>query len=91
VRAIRGLISPRLGISPQELSFAFEVLSKGSEAEGTSLDFKVTARAVRCPSCGAQAAAEDDETRSTAVCRSCGAQAKIEPVRGLEVTGFETG
>jgi Zn finger protein HypA/HybF involved in hydrogenase expression len=91
VHAIEGLISPQLGIGSEELSFAFELLSKGTEAEGAKLDFTVSAAAIRCNSCGAQRAANQGETGASAPCPACGAQAKIEPVRGLEVTGFETG
>jgi len=91
VHAIEGLISPQLGIGPDELSFAFEVLSKGTEAEGARLDFTVSPTAIRCPSCGAHTAAKDGETDAAMPCPVCGAEAKIEAVRGLEVTGFETG
>jgi hydrogenase nickel incorporation protein HypA/HybF len=52
VRALRLSCGKFSSIVPQALSFAFEVQSKGTRAEGASLDLEVLPAAIHCVGCG---------------------------------------
>ena len=70
----------RLGImvqiDPDALSFAFDVVTRGTCAEGCSLRLERVPLTVRCPKCAFAGAVKPD----TLACPSCGAV-------GLTITG----
>jgi len=73
-------------LGEDQLSFAFEILTRGTLLEGAKLVVEHEAVEVRCPSCGYQGAAEyyqDDMYSSTVPtlnCPKCGQ--RVEVVKG---------
>ncbi|HET6489211.1 MAG TPA: hydrogenase maturation nickel metallochaperone HypA [Syntrophales bacterium] len=52
VRALRLSCGKLSSVVPQALSFAFEVQSKGSRAEGAALELDILPAAIHCLACG---------------------------------------
>ena len=61
------------GVVPEALEFAFEVVTRGSLAEGARLDVTVVPAAGRCSHCGETFSVEE----SGFMCPTCGAPAQI--------------
>lgn len=45
-------VGEMLGLTKESLTLAYEVLAKGTRAEGSNLSVKFSRGSVRCPSCG---------------------------------------
>jgi hydrogenase nickel incorporation protein HypA/HybF len=73
-------IGEMAGVNMDSLSFAFEILSKGTAAEGGRLECETVALRARCSSCGADFHPDDLVFRCP-VCRS----AAIEVTSGREM------
>jgi hydrogenase nickel incorporation protein HypA/HybF len=73
-------IGEMAGVNVESLAFAFEILSKGTEAEGGRLECETVALRARCSSCGADFRPEELVFRCPA-CRS----AEIELTAGREM------
>lgn len=80
VDAIHLRIGELAGVSVDSLAFAFEILSKGTPAEGGRLECETVPLSARCRSCGAGFRPEDLVFR----CPSCGG-AEIEVTAGREM------
>jgi hydrogenase nickel incorporation protein HypA/HybF len=53
VRSIHLRIGEMAGVSADALLFAFDVLSRGTVAEGGTLEYEIVPLAARCRTCGA--------------------------------------
>jgi hydrogenase nickel incorporation protein HypA/HybF len=79
VRALRLTCGKLSSVVPQALSFAFEVQSKGTRAEGAALELEVLPAAIHCLACG-----EDIEVgHFEAQCPTCEGY-EVLLVRGTE-------
>jgi hydrogenase nickel incorporation protein HypA/HybF len=58
------------GVEPDSLRFAFEVVSRGTAAEGATLDIEMVAAAAYCPGCQQEFTGEAGEFIFT--CPTCG-------------------
>lgn len=73
-------IGEMAGVSADALGFAFEILSKGTPAEGGRLEFETVPLQARCSSCGERFRPEDLVFR----CPGCGGS-EIELTAGREM------
>ena len=64
----------------ESLRFAFDVLSKETNAEGAELEFERVPLRVRCRRCGAESGIAEDRW----VCGSCG-EAALDIINGMEM------
>lgn len=80
VRIIHLKIGELAGISTDALDFAFEVLSKGTVAEGGKLEFENIPLRIRCAGCGA----ESHPDSLIFICTECGGS-NIEILSGREM------
>jgi len=80
VRVVHLRIGEMAGVSPDALRFAFDVMAKGTAAEGSALEIEHVPLNVRCGSCGATAGPVD----FVFVCPVCGS-AEIEILTGREM------
>jgi hydrogenase nickel incorporation protein HypA/HybF len=80
VKIIHLKIGEMSGVNIDALSFAFEVLSKGTAAEGGRLDFERVALSARCKECGGEFHPEEFVFR----CIRCGSP-ELEILRGREM------
>lgn len=80
VRVIHLKIGEMSGVNPEAMRFAFEVLSRGTAAEGGSLEIERVPVRVRCARCGAETSPADLVFR----CASCGC-GEIEILTGREM------
>jgi len=80
VRVVHLRIGEMAGVSPDALRFAFDVMAKGTAAEGGALEIEHVPLNVRCGSCGATAEPVD----FVFVCPVCGS-AEIEILTGREM------
>jgi hydrogenase nickel incorporation protein HypA/HybF len=67
---IRLVIGDLAGIVDDSVSFYFDLISRGSIAEGATLEFRRVAPRFRCRQCGTGFSPQDRDWR----CPSCGAQ-----------------
>lgn len=58
-------------VMPDAVRFAFDVLSRGTQAEGAELDIRILPIRVKCIDCGAEAEKETYDL----ICPSCGSGA----------------
>lgn len=97
VKVIHLRIGEMSGVNRDALSFAFEVLSKGTASEGGRLEFEHVPLRVSCKECGIEFHPEEFVFR----CSACGS-AEIEILAGREmevdyiilddeITGEDTG
>jgi len=68
------------GVQADAMRFAFDVMSKGTAAEGATLEIETVPLRVRCKRCGAEAHPED----FVFICMKCGAT-EIEIIGGREM------
>ena len=80
VRAVHLRIGEMAGVSEDALRFAFDVMSKGTAAEGASLGVERVPLLVRCTVCGANSSPSD----FIFVCPACGSR-DIEILAGREM------
>jgi hydrogenase nickel incorporation protein HypA/HybF len=80
VRVVHLRIGEMAGVSPDALQFAFDVMSKGTTAEGGVLEIGRVPLSVRCKGCGATVEPKD----FVFVCPVCGS-AEIEILTGREM------
>ena len=80
VRVIHLKIGEMSGVSPDAMRFAFEVLSRGTAAEGGTLEIERVPVRVRCAGCGAESSPRELVFR----CESCGS-GEIEILTGREM------
>lgn len=69
-------VGPLSCVEPEALRFGFDVVMKGSVAEGAALDIATPAATGRCPACGAVS----EVAQRYEGCPACG-------MPGLELTG----
>lgn len=69
------------GVEPASLEFAFQVLSKGSPAEGAELALQLVPILAQCGRCESQYAAEPDDL----ACPNCEG-GRVEILQGRELT-----
>jgi hydrogenase nickel incorporation protein HypA/HybF len=88
VRLVHLRIGELAGVSADALRFAFEVMSKGTAAEGGTLEIEHVPLGVRCAGCGKTSTPRDFVFR----CPACGST-EIEIVTGreMEVDYIEAG
>jgi len=76
-----------LGLTEESLTMAYDVLSKGTRAEGSRLKVSITEGSVECPRCGfsgrLKSRGHQHAVDPTFACPECGSALKI--VKGLEV------
>lgn len=76
------------GVEPDSLRFAFDVVARGTAAEGAALDIEVVAAAAYCPLCQQEFAAESGDFIFT--CPTCGGLCgEIRRGRELELSRIE--
>ena len=80
VKVIHLRIGEMSGVNTDALSFAFEVLSEGTAAEGGRLEFEKVSLRARCRECGAEFHPDEFVFR----CGSCGSP-EIEILAGREM------
>jgi len=80
VRTIHLRIGELSGVNEDALRFAFDVLSRGTIAEGGTLECEIIPLAARCRECGAEFHPRD----LVFLCPSCGG-ADIEVITGREM------
>jgi hydrogenase nickel incorporation protein HypA/HybF len=80
VQVIHLRIGEMSGVNTDALSFAFEVLSKSTAAEGGRLEFERVPLRVRCRECGAEFHPDEFVFR----CKGCGSP-EIEILGGREM------
>lgn len=80
VRTIHLRIGELSGVNEDALRFAFDVLSRGTIAEGGTLECEIIPLAARCRACGAEFHPRD----LVFLCQSCG-DADIEVMTGREM------
>jgi len=80
VQVIHVRIGEMSGVNTDALSFAFEVLSKGTSAEGGKLDFERVPLRARCRECGTEFHPEEFVFR----CGRCGSP-EIDILSGREM------
>jgi hydrogenase nickel incorporation protein HypA/HybF len=80
VRLIHLKIGEMSGVNPEAMRFAFEVLSRGTAAEGATLEIERVPVRVRCSGCGAETSPRDLVFR----CAECGC-GEIEILTGREM------
>lgn len=80
VSLIRMRIGEMSGVSTDALDFAFEVLSRGTAAEGGRIEYERVTLSARCRGCGGAFAPEGMVFR----CPGCG-DADVEVVSGREM------
>ncbi|HOM29883.1 MAG TPA: hydrogenase maturation nickel metallochaperone HypA [Deltaproteobacteria bacterium] len=73
VKSIRLSCGSLAGVEEKALRFAFEVASKGTRAEGASLELEVLPIVLRCLACGAEGVSEDFPS----ACRACGSSETV--------------
>jgi hydrogenase nickel incorporation protein HypA/HybF len=82
-----------LGLTRESLTSAFEVLSKGTPAEGLKLKIRFTKGAVECPKCGfhgrLQMKAHFHAVDLTFACPECGSSLKISAGLEARLVGIE--
>jgi hydrogenase nickel incorporation protein HypA/HybF len=82
VRTIHLRIGELSGVSVDALNFAFEVLSKGTVADGGVLEYEIVPLVVRCRDCGAEFHPQELVFR----CTSCGStELDVKSGREMEV------
>ena len=69
VVAVRGWVAETETLSRESLSATFEVMARGTAAEGAALDLTVTHVSARCAGCGAEYLPE----HHLLICPACGA------------------
>ncbi len=76
-----------LGLTRESLTLAYEVLAKGTDADGSKLSMRLSQGSVVCPSCGFRGrmpVRRNEHLIDPAfACRECGSSLKV--VAGLEV------
>jgi hydrogenase nickel incorporation protein HypA/HybF len=80
VRLVHLRIGEMAGVSEDALRFAFDVMARGTAAEGASLDVEKVALRIRCAGCGATSSPGD----FVFICPACGSR-DIEIVAGREM------
>jgi hydrogenase nickel incorporation protein HypA/HybF len=80
VRIVHLRIGEMAGVSEDALRFAFDVMAKGTAAEGASLDVEKVALQIRCTGCGANSNPGD----FVFICPACGSR-DIEILAGREM------
>jgi len=80
VRVVHLRIGEMAGVSEDALRFAFDVMAKGTAAEGASLDVEKVPLQIRCAACGANSNPSD----FVFICPACGS-CDIEILAGREM------
>ncbi|MCK4237084.1 MAG: hydrogenase maturation nickel metallochaperone HypA [Candidatus Krumholzibacteria bacterium] len=80
VKVVHLKIGEAAGVSIDALNFAFEVLSKGTVAEGGKLDFERVPLRISCRDCGSKCEMEE----FILLCKVCGSS-NIEIISGREM------
>lgn len=73
-------LGPLAGVVPEALAFAFDVVTRGTRAEGATLEIEATTIVAFCPTC--QHTLETSDLLP--VCPACGS-AQVEILRGSEL------
>lgn len=81
VHAVHVVAGALRQVVPDALAFAFELVARGTPAEGAVLELRVVPASVRCRACGARSEQDDFPLR----CRACGAF-DVQVVGGEELT-----
>ena len=68
-------------VDPELLSFAFDVVSKGTLSEGADLSILALPIVVKCPACGKETSSEN----AVFACGSCG-NTDVDLLSGMELT-----
>lgn len=82
-----------LGLTRESLTMAFEILSKGTKAEGSKLSVRFTKGRVECPRCGfaGRIPVRRDEHRvdPAFACPECGSSLKVVSGLGVKLLGLD--
>jgi hydrogenase nickel incorporation protein HypA/HybF len=94
-KTVKVEVGEMLGLTRESLSMAYEVLSKGTKAEGSRLRVKLAAGAVKCPKCGFVGrlpVKRHEHTIDPAFsCPKCGSSLKVTAGLEVKIVGFERG
>jgi hydrogenase nickel incorporation protein HypA/HybF len=85
IAAITMMVGERSGVVPEALTFAFDVISRGTMAEGATLSIESDAAVRRCASCGWTA----ETGRDVSLCPSCLGAIRLDGGYDLRVASIE--
>lgn len=78
---VRLVVGQMTCVAPDSLLFAFQALSRGTEAEGAKVDFELVALEVQCEECGLLGPVDDPPF---IVCSGCHSS-RVKIVKGREI------
>lgn len=91
-RVVRVTIRVGPGLSPEALEQAYEILTKDTPLQGSSLVIEQRHDERECPACGEWwTVTPDNLAGHSLVCPSCGALSSLEGSAGMELVGIATG
>lgn len=77
---VRVVIGALRQVIPDNLTFAYEVLTRGTSAEGSTLEIAAVPVTARCEQCGQTVTVED----AVFLCMACGSS-RLELLSGMEL------
>jgi hydrogenase nickel incorporation protein HypA/HybF len=87
------VVGEMLGLTRESLTMAYEVLSKGTEAEGSKLRMKLSEGSVECSSCGFRGRMSlkrhEHVIDPAFACPECGAPLKVNAGLEVELRGIQ--
>ncbi len=80
MRRVRVVVGALRQVIPDNLTFAYEVLTRGTPAEGSTLEIAAVPVTARCEQCGQVVTVED----AVFLCIACGSS-RLELLSGMEL------